>query len=141
MVCIDANVWIYYFDATLPEHEPVADRLDALEADTLFVTSVLQMEVVHYLANQQSESEHLVSQFLDLNDVTAVPLTTADVRRAGDILHEYANSGIGGRDASVLAAMDRCGVDTLWTHDAAFRTVATEFGMRVVDPVEENTET
>jgi predicted nucleic acid-binding protein len=141
MVCIDANVWIYYFDATLPEHEPVADRLDTLEADTLFVTSVLQMEVVHYLANQQSESEHLVSQFLDLNDVTTVPLTTADVRRAGDILHEYANSGIGGRDASVLAAMDRCGVDTLWTHDAAFRTVAAELGVRVVDPVEENTET
>jgi len=139
MICIDANVWVYYFDATLPEHTAVAERMDALDSDvSLFVTSVLQMEVVHYLANQQSESEQLVDQFLALDDVTAVPLTTADVRQAGAILHEYANSGIGGRDASVLAAMDRCGIDTLWTHDKAFQTVARESGIAVVDPVEEN---
>lgn len=139
MICIDANIWIYYFDSTLPEHDPVAERMDALGTDvSLFVTSVLQMEVVHYLANQQSHSEQLIDQFLTLNDVTTVPLTTEDVRQAGEILHQHANSAIGGRDASVLAAMDRCGVDTLWTHDKAFQTVASESEFTVVDPIEEN---
>lgn len=138
MVCVDANIWVYYFDATLSEHEHVGPAVDELlESEPVFVTTVLQMEVIHYLSNQVADSNALCTQFLNAAAVTVTALTPADVSRASEILHTYANTSIGGRDASVLAAMERCGVDTLWTHDDAFETVASQLGITVVDPVVE----
>lgn len=135
MFCLDANVWVYYLDADLPEHEDVAPQVDALLAtEPLFTTTVLQMEVVHYLANTLAESGSTVGEFLSLRDTTVADLTTADVERGADLLHEYPNAGIGGRDATVLAAMERYGIERLWTHDGAFAEVAREEEYIVHDP-------
>jgi len=139
MACVDANVWVYYFDATLPEHEVVAPAVDDLiGSEPVFLTTVLQMEVLHYLTNQVADSEPVADGFLRSAETTVADLTRADVERASEILHERPNAGIGGRDASVLAAMERCGVNTLWTHDEAFNTVASALGVTVIDPVHES---
>ena len=139
MYCLDANVWVYYLDADLPEHEDVAPQVDALLAtEPLFTTTVLQMEVVHYLANTLAESESTVAEFLSLPDTTVADLATADVETGADILHDHPNAGIGGRDATVLAAMDRYGIERLWTHDGAFAEVTGEEGHAVHDPTEDS---
>lgn len=135
--CLDANVWVYYLDADLPEHAAVARTVDEDLADeAVFTTTVLQMEVVHYVANTLAESEEVIDDFLSVSDVVA-DLTAGDIERAAELLHEYSNAGLGGRDASVLAAMERCDVDTLWTHDRAFGEVAADRGVSVRDPVED----
>jgi uncharacterized protein len=137
MYCLDANVWVYYLDAGLDEHEAVAPHVEGvIEREPIFLPAVVAMEVVHYVSNQLAESERVVRTLLDLDGVTTASLTSEDVRRAATLLREYSNTGLGGRDASILATIERYDVTALWTHDRALATVAkTVEGLDVVDPV------
>lgn len=137
MYCLDANVWVYYFDEGLDEHGAVAPAVRSLlESEPLFLTTVLQMEVVHYLSNQLAESDEAVTTFLNLDGTTVADLTAGDVERAADLLADHQNTALGGRDASILAAIERHDVTELWTHDAGLATAAGELdGLTVRDPV------
>lgn len=139
MYCLDANVWIYYLDADLAEHGAVReDVASVLRTSPLFTTTVLQMEVVHYLTNQLTESEEPVAQILSIEDATVADLTDADVERASTLLSDYDEAGIGGRDATVLSAMERHGVTRLWTHDSALKGMDDHLDwLDVTDPVTE----
>lgn len=140
MYCLDANVWVYYFDAGLPEHSIVSTPVSDLVADQpLFTTTVLQMEVIHYLCNQLADSQTIVDRFLTLEDMLVADLTREDVTVAAELLHNYANVGVGGRDATVIAAMRRYDVSTLWTHDAGLKRLGKQLDwITVSDPVEES---
>ena len=47
---IDSNIWIYYFDNTLPEHQSVCSYVDTLiDTENIVVTSIIVIEVCHYL--------------------------------------------------------------------------------------------
>jgi len=140
MYCLDANVWVYYLDADLQEHQSVReDVADLLRSETLFTTTIIQMEVIHYLANQVADSESAVDQFLNLEASTVASLTPDDVRRASAILHDHQNTGLGGRDATILAAVEKHDVRELWTHDADLKRVADDsLDITVYDPVVES---
>lgn len=140
MYCLDANIWIYYLDETLPEHESVSGPVsEVLSEEPLFITTVLQMEVVHYLQNQLADSQQAIDQFLHLEDVTTAELTQNDVSAAAELLRQYSDTGIGGRDATVIAAMDRNDVTKLWTHDGGPKRLESSLDwLTVVDPVEES---
>ncbi|OLZ39481.1 hypothetical protein A6E15_00115 [Natrinema saccharevitans] len=137
MHCFDANVWIYYLDRTLEEHDAVAETIDPLlESEPLFTTTVLQMEVVHYLHTQLDEPRDRIDRFLRLEDVLVADLTPDDVEAATDVLNSYPHAGIGGRDATVLAAMQRYDVSRLWTHDSGLQRVGADLEwLDVTDPV------
>lgn len=139
MYCLDANIWIYYFDDGLAEHETVLEPVTQLLADEmLFTTTVLQMEVVHYMSKQLPDSEVAADRFLSLADVTVAALVPADVTTANELLAEHAQTGIGGRDATVVAAMDRYDVTRLWTHDEGLKRVGQRLDwLDVTDPVEQ----
>lgn len=139
MYCLDANVWVYFFDEGYDEHAAVAPAVTSvLDGEQLFTTTVLQMEVIHYLSDQLADSEAIVDRFLGLDGTAVAELTDRDVDRAAEILHEHANTDLGGRDASVLTAIDRSDVTDLWTHDEALASVARQFdGIDVTDPVAE----
>jgi predicted nucleic acid-binding protein len=138
MYCLDANIWVYYLDETLTEHPKVTDAVEAvLEDGPLFTTTVLQMEVVHYLHTQLTNGAERIDQFLALESVEVADLTTADVATAVDILDTHPESGVGRRDATVVAAMDRRDVTELWTHDAGLRRLGDRLDwLTVLDPVE-----
>ncbi|MFD1647686.1 type II toxin-antitoxin system VapC family toxin [Haloarchaeobius litoreus] len=140
MYCLDANIWIYYLDETLSEHDAVSDSVSGILAEEpLFSTTVLQMEVVHYLQHQLADSQQAIDQFLHLEDVTTAELTQNDVSAAAETLHSHPDTGIGGRDATVVAAMDRNGVTELWTHDGGLKRLEASLDwLTVVDPVEES---
>lgn len=139
MHCLDANVWIYYLDADLAEHDDVTDRIDDLvRSQPLFVTTVLQMEVLHYATNQMDDSRTLLDTFFSGEDVTVADLTSADVERAAELLATHEHAGIGGRDATVLAAMERHDVSRLWTHDDGLKRMDERLDwLDVTDPVTE----
>lgn len=120
MICLDANVWIYFLDADLDEHERVHDVVEeVLRSEPLFTTTVLQTEIVHYLTNQMAESDTHVETILSADDTVVAELRSDDVARAAELLDEHEHASIGGRDATVLAAMERHDVTKLWTHDQA----------------------
>lgn len=137
MYCLDANVWIYFLDADLDEHERVHDAVaDVLQSKPIFTTTVLQMEVVHYLTNQLADSDEPVQNLLSMEDTTVAELSSVDVERAAEILSTHEHAGIGGRDATVLAAMDRHDVSRLWTHDDGLKRMGDRFDwLSVTDPV------
>lgn len=139
MACLDANVWIYYIDAGLDEHEVVSRRVDDLvRSRPLFVTTVLQTEVLHYASKQLADRSAVFQTFLTGEDVSVAELTVEDVERAADLLTTHDQVGIGGRDATVLAAMERHDVSQLWTHDEALCRMDDHLEwLEVVDPVTE----
>lgn len=94
------------------------------------------MEVVHYFQTQLEHSGGRIERFLTLEDVLTAGLTTEDVETGADILQSHPHAGIGGRDATVLAAMQRYDVSRLWTHDIGLRRVADDLEwLEVTDPV------
>lgn len=140
MYCLDANVWIYYLDDTLEEHDAVVDLVrDIVQSEPLFITTVLQMEVIHYFYTQQTDPSDLVERFLYLEDVTVAELRPEDVDEATKLLREHRHTGIGGRDATVLAAMRRHDVSHLLTHDNGFKRIEERLGwLEVTDPVSDS---
>lgn len=137
MYCLDANIWIYYLDETLEEHDTVVGILDdVVENEPLFTTTVVQMEVVHYLHTQLTEATDLIDKFLFLEDVLVAELSSQDVETASTILQSHPNTGIGGRDATILAAMDRFDSSHLLTHDEGMKRVGDNLEwLTVTDPV------
>lgn len=137
MICLDANIWIYYFDSELAEHNVVRQPVsEILRSRPLFTTTVLQMEVIHYLQNQLVDSKQPIEQFLQLEDLSVAELTQDDVVTAAELLDDHANTGIGGRDATVLVAMQRHGVSELWTHDTGLKRLGDRLTwLTVIDPV------
>ncbi|GAB3685168.1 hypothetical protein GCM10028857_15230 [Salinarchaeum chitinilyticum] len=137
MDCLDANIWIYYLDEDLAEHEMVVDRVgDVIRSNPLFLTTVLQLEVLHYISNQRDDCQEVLETFLTGEDVWVADLTSREVKRASELLGAHRQAGIGGRDASVLATMERNDVSRLWTHDTALRRVGERLDwIDVADPV------
>lgn len=139
MACLDANVWIYYLDADLDEHDTVSRRVDeVVRSKPLFVTTVLQTEVLHYASKQLADSEAVLDTFLTGEDVSVAELTVEDVDRAAELLTTHDQVGIGGRDATVLAAMERHDVSRLLTHDRSLLRLGDYVDwLQVTDPVTE----
>jgi len=69
--------------------------------------------------------------FLSL-PLTVDALDSSLLRDSLRLLARFTEVGIGGRDASLLASMERHGVTRLLTHDATFRRVDW---VEVVDPI------
>lgn len=142
MIALDSNVWIYTFDTDLREHTDVAPAVeDLLSSDTtLFVNTVIRLEVVHYLVkNLEPEiGSAYAKKFLNIEGVVVEPVTSEDVTRSTEILTEHEPTGIGGRDASLLATMEKSDVSDLWTHDEGLKRFGDESDwLDVHDPVED----
>ena len=133
MLAIDSNIWAYALDATVPEHPSSARAVDRALKDEVLVNTVIQLEVSHYLVKRlgavagREAAEVFLSMPLVV-DALDGPL----VKNALRLLARYSQVGIGGRDASLLASMERTGVRRILTHDATFRRVDW---VEVVDPV------
>jgi predicted nucleic acid-binding protein len=130
---IDSNVWAYALDSTVPEHPRAARAVGrALDGDVL-VNTAIQMEVAHYLVKRLGAvaGGEAADGFLSL-PLTVDALDPPLVRDSVRLLLRYTDLGIGGRDATLLASMQRHRVVRLITHDSTFRRVEW---LDVVDPV------
>lgn len=133
MQAIDSNIWAYALDSTVPEHPKAARAIErALQGDVL-VNTVIQIEVAHYLVKRLGAvaGKEAADLFLTLPlvvDSLDPPLLRDSLR----MLARYTGVGIGGRDVSLLASMEKHGVTRILTHDATFGRVDW---VTVVDPV------
>ena len=137
MICIDANIWVYYFDSRADEHERVRPQMaDTLENRRPFCNTAIQMEVVHFFANQFEDTKRYVDRLLGFEDLAVADLVIEDVERARELLVSHPHVGIGGRDASLVASMERRGVPELWTHDQGLKRLGDRLDwLTVKDPV------
>jgi predicted nucleic acid-binding protein len=132
LIFIDSNIWCYYFDRSALEHSAVSDKLKQVLGGGIAINTVVEMEVAHYLVkNLGSEGKRKMDTFL------SYPMIIVDfdqylARKSIEYLSKYSQTGIGGRDATILASMEELGIDTLMTHDRAFKKI--DF-INVVDPI------
>jgi predicted nucleic acid-binding protein len=134
MLMIDSNIWAYFFDSTLPEHKAVQKPVeDAINNEEVSTTTVIQMELMHYLVKRMGPvlGKEKMDVFLNypfILDVLDRELVTLSL----GILQRYSHMGIGARDASILASMKRHGVKRLMTHDRALKRVED---IEALDPI------
>lgn len=135
MIFVDSNIWCYYFDKSLPEHLKVAKKIDALiRKEKIALNTVIVMEISHYLIKNlgpikgKKKIEVFLSFPLEIED-----FNYSEMRKSVDLLSEYSYTGIGGRDAAILASMKEKNIKKLLTHDKAFSKI--DF-VEVVDPLE-----
>jgi len=139
MIFVDSNIWCYYFDARLPEHIHVREPLRSILATSEVVTNtVVVMEVAHYLARSfgESEAREKIKSFIRLRNMNTVNFDRSLLNTALEFLAKYAwIYGLGGRDSTILATLQKVNIPMLFTHDRSLATLAHELGVEIKDPV------
>lgn len=135
MIAVDSNIWIYYLDPTLPEHEKVKPALEkVLQHEDILTTTIIWMEVAHYLFKVSSlpkaELSQRIKKLLKLATMRVEDFSADMLSMTIDTLEENYRHKIGGRDAAILATMKKNSVNRLITHDRGFVGL-----VEVVDPV------
>jgi predicted nucleic acid-binding protein len=131
-ILIDSNIWAYYLDSTTTEHKKVVNPVRRALRGEVWINTVVQIEVAHYLVKRlgpvlgAEKAEKFLSYPFRVDE-----LTVERVREAVEILKEYSHLGIGGRDATLLATMKAAGIRTLMTHDEALKRVEW---VKAIDP-------
>ena len=139
MLCVDTNVWIYYLDAKTPEHDEAREDLRRVLRDSdrgILINTVVQLEVVHHLVKRKREWDGSAEAILSLEATHVEPVTAKTVGDARELLEDHHETGIGGRDASLVASMDENGVSEIWSHDEGLKRLGERLGwLDVYDPV------
>lgn len=139
MIFVDANMWCYFFDARLPEHEHVKEVMrEALMKETVVVNTVVVMEVAHYLTRNlgEVEAKRKAEVFVNLRNMKILDFDRGLMGVAVDFLTTYARSdGLGGRDSTVIASLSTFGIKSLLTHDRALGAFAEKLGFESIDPI------
>lgn len=132
LIFVDSNIWCYYFDRSAIEHDIVSERLeDALESGVA-INTVVAMEVAHYLIkNLGPDGKKKMDVFLSY-PMKIVNFDQYIARSSIEYLARLLHTGIGGRDATILASMEELEVKKIMTHDRAFKRI--DF-IDVVDPI------
>lgn len=134
MLIIDSNMWAYYFDKDTPEHPFVVDQIDkALSSEKIVMNTVIVIEVAHFLVKGLGPviGKDKMETFLSY-PFTIIDLNYDLTQEAIDILVAYYHTGIGCRDATILATMKHLNFDKIMTHDESFRRVDW---IEVIDPI------
>ena len=133
LIFIDSNIWCYYFDRSAQEHDVVSDKLEKVLEGRVAINTVIEMEVAHYLIkNLGAEGKRKMDTFLSY-PMVVMNFDQYLARKSIEYLARYSQTGIGGRDATILASMEELEIDTLMTHDRAFKRI--DF-IEVIDPID-----
>ena len=141
MIAVDSMIWIYNCDAHAPEHENVLLWLQGekgggvIEREELLVNTVIVMEVIHNLRRKAQLPPTPVYDYAlkiaTLKNMTVAPLDRELLHLSMRTFERYYEYGIGGRDATILAAMIKWKAYTIATHDENMLKI-TDF--RRIDP-------
>jgi predicted nucleic acid-binding protein len=140
IIFLDSNYWIFLFDETTQEHPMIKEHFASIYGKFQFASNtVVLLETMHYMVKRLGSE--LVKEkwewFMRLDMVIdELTLPCMDTTFAEFI--KYSHTGIGGRDASILASMKRLGdIKTLVTHDQSFSKIPE---IEVSDPIGNNKE-
>ena len=132
LIFIDSNIWCYFFDRCAQEHDLVSEKLENALEGSVAINTVVEMEVAHYLIkNLGALGKRKMDIFLSF-PMEIVDFNQYLAKRSIELLARFSQTGIGGRDATILAAMEELGTKKLMTRDKAFKRIDA---IEVMDPV------
>jgi predicted nucleic acid-binding protein len=123
VILVDTNILVAVANDRDPYHHSARELLETLP-DELLVPPTVIAEVC-YLVHQRGGNPPEV-EFLRNFGTSALQLaelTRADIGRMADLAERYADLGLGGTDASLVAIAERLGIDRIATFDRRHFTV------------------
>ena len=91
------------------------------------------METIHYLYRKLAKNEaREKAKIFIKGEFEVVDLKEKSLEKIVEKLYYVRDLGIGGRDASILVAMEKEKITRILTHDQAFRKIPK---IEVVDPI------
>jgi predicted nucleic acid-binding protein len=134
MIFIDSNIWCYYFDQTAKEHKKIAKVIEqVINKEEITMNTPTLIEVSHYLIKNLGA----IQGKKKINSLLSLPTNIDDLDYQNllnsiDLLSQHTHTGIGGRDATILATMKKNNIKKLLTHDKAFTRIDD---IEVIDPL------
>ncbi len=117
MILVDTNVLVAVANSRDNNHLAARDLLETSPDDLLVAPTVIA-EVCYLLSERAGPTAEV--QFLrafGAGELHLVELTLDDVERMAELAERYADLGLGGTDASVVAIAERLGIDKIATLD------------------------
>lgn len=140
LIFIDSNIWCYYFDQRLPEHQlvrgPIRQILES--SQEIVCNTIVVMEIAHYLVRHFNEKEarNKIEHFIHLGNMKILDFDSKAMAQSLDNLLNFSYSyGLGGRDSTILASMSLNSIKTLMTHDSVFKRLSDRGFCNVIDPI------
>ena len=117
MILVDTNILVAVANARDTNHQTAQELLETVP-DRLLVTPMVIAEVC-YLLHERAGASAEVSflRAFDAGELHLAELTLTDLRRTADLAQQYADLGLGGTDASLVAVAERLGVTRIATLD------------------------
>jgi predicted nucleic acid-binding protein len=145
MITVDSNIWIYYLDPTTSEHRHVIDYLeDLITKETILTSTIIWLEVSYYLFRtspvKKEKLTRTLSKLVRLSNMRVVDFDIGSYFDTVEVLGDFRRDrrtglSIGGRDASIVAMMNKYNVKTIVTHDTDFLKLADKGVILVYDPI------
>jgi len=142
LIFIDSNIWCYYFDRRMPEHQKVREPIRQIlkSSKEIVCNTIVVMEIAHYLVRhfKEEDARSKIEHFIKLGNMKILDFDAKLMIESLDKLLNYNYSyGLGGRDSTILASIQANGVKTLVTHDNVFKRLSSNVGCSIIDPIEE----
>jgi predicted nucleic acid-binding protein len=138
MIFVDSNMWCYYFDQRLPEHERVLEPMrEILKSEEIACNTIIVMEVAHYLVRHFTEktARKKIDYFINLRNMRIADFNRPLMTQTLDALLEHAyTDGLGGRDATVIATLKSLNIKKLVSHDDIFKRLSNKLTLELIDP-------
>lgn len=117
MILVDTNILVAVSSTRDTNHQ-VARNLLETAADDLLVPPTVVAEAC-YLISERGGAAAEVAFLRTIEDgaLLLAELTLADVGRMADLAEQYADLGLGGTDASLVAIAERLGIERVATLD------------------------
>jgi predicted nucleic acid-binding protein len=125
VILVDTNVLVAAGNTAETDHSQARELLEAVQDDLLVVPMVVA-EVCHLVGTRDRGGPAAEAAFLRTiaaGQLQLTTMTTADVGRMAQLVEQYADLGLGGTDASLVAIAERLGIDQVATFDRRHFTV------------------
>jgi len=143
LIFVDSNIWCYYFDKRLPEHQSVREpiRQILMSSQEIVCNTIVVMEIAHYLVRhfREQDARSKIEHFIHLSNMRILDFDAKAMSESLGILLNYNYThGLGGRDSTIIASLNLHKIKTLMTHDDVFKRLSDETHCNIIDPVERN---
>lgn len=140
MIFVDSNIWCYYFDQRLPEHERVREPMrEIIRNEDILCNTIVVMEVAHYLVRSfdKEAARRKIDSLVNLANIQIADFDAPLMRQSlEDLLQHHYTEGLGGRDATIVATLSTQGIERIATHDAVLKRLFAKLGVAVMDPAQ-----
>jgi predicted nucleic acid-binding protein len=116
LLVVDTSVLLAAADSADPDHESCTRAIQ--DASPLITTALVVAETAYLIGRQLgAAAEAAFFRAVAAGEIQTEPITLSDAQRIAELIDTYADLGLGGTDASLIAIAERLKLTTIATLD------------------------